>query len=390
LRQVIVNARAADALRRGHPWIWRQAIVRGLTGLAAGDEVVVGAEDQAQLGRGVADPESPIAVRMWTSGAPIDGPLLASRVDSALKLRQRLFCGDGEATTAYRVLNGEGDSCPGYVVDRYGEVAVLRVDGEGARARLDAFVAALWPRAEAAGVCTLVHRVAVKKGLNAERVTLRGPEPPKAVDVREHGIPFRVDLAEGQKTGAFLDQRENRRRVGGLARERRVLNLFSYAGGFSLHAALGGASHVTSVDTAAKAHATAQASFRLAGVDPRRHLFVAADAFAFLAEAKTQKKTWDMVVSDPPSFAPSEKALPRALAAYRALHRACVDVLADGGLFCAASCSSHVNQETFMSTLDAASLGRALRVLAVHGPPEDHPTVAAWAEGRYLKFVVMG
>jgi 23S rRNA (cytosine1962-C5)-methyltransferase len=147
---------------------------------------------------------------------------------------------------------------------------------------------------------------------------------------------------------------------------------------------------VTSVDIAAAAHATAQASFKAAGVDPKGHEFVAADAFAFLAEAAKNRRTWDVVVSDPPSFAPSEKALARAISAYRALHRACADVLAPGGVFCAASCSSHVDADAFTATLDDASLGRSdLRLLSMHGPGADHPTLPAWPEGRYLKFAVM-
>src|SRR5207249_1250456 len=143
------------------------------------------------------------------------------------------------------------------------------------------------------------------------------------IEVAEHGVPFVVDLLRGQKTGAFLDQRENRRRVGEMTRPgMRVLNLFSYAGGFSVAAARAGGA-VTSVDVAAAAHATAQASFRLAKIAPGGHEFVAADVFAFLDDAAKRKRAWDLVVSDPPSFAPSERAKGRALASYRKLHAAC-------------------------------------------------------------------
>lgn len=179
--------------------------------------------------------------------------------------------------------------------------------------------------------------------------------------------------------------------MGELARGKRVLNLFSYAGGFSLHAALAGATHVTSVDVAAAAHATAQASFRASGVDPSAHAFVAADVRAFLDGARGRGETWDLIVSDPPSFAPSERALPRALAAYRALHGACAAVLAPGGILCAASCSSHVDAAMFLSTLDDAALGqRSLSLLELRGAGLDHPTLAAFPEGRYLKFAVLG
>jgi 23S rRNA (cytosine1962-C5)-methyltransferase len=197
-------------------------------------------------------------------------------------------------------------------------------------------------------------------------------------------------VAHGQKTGAFLDQRDNRRRVGELARGRRVLNLFSYAGGFSLHAVLGGANRVTSVDVAAAAHATAQASFRVAGADPTAHAFVTADVHSYLDGARRRGELWDLIVSDPPSFAANERAVSRALAAYRALHRACAEVLAPEGIFCAASCSSHVNATDFLSTLDDVALGgRALSVLELRGAGPDHPLLAAFPEGRYLKFAVL-
>jgi 23S rRNA (cytosine1962-C5)-methyltransferase len=235
----------------------------------------------------------------------------------------------------------------------------------------------------------LVHRVG-EKGETPRLDVLRGATPPDTVRVREHGVPFVVDVARGQKTGAFLDQRDNRRRVGELARGRRVLNLFSYAGGFSLHAALGGAGHVTSVDVASAGHATAQASFRAAGVDPSRHAFVTADVYAFLDGAAKRRETWDLVVSDPPSFAPSEKAVPRALASYRRLHRACAAALTPGGILCAASCSSHVPMDAFLGTLDDGSLGRGdLRALELRGAGPDHPSLPAFPEGRYLKFVVL-
>jgi 23S rRNA (cytosine1962-C5)-methyltransferase len=318
----------------------------------------------------------------------VDDALWRARTDHACALRRAIFA-DGR-TDAHRVVHGEGDRMPGFVVDRYGPVAVVRTDGDAAKARIEDFARALAPAVEALGVQTLVHRTG-GKGEAPQLETLRGAPPPDTIMVHEHGVPFVVDLARGQKTGAFLDQRENRVRVGQLARGRRVLNLFSYAGGFSVHAALGGATHVTSVDVAAAAHATAQATFRAAGVDPARHAFVTADARAFLDGARARGEHWDLVVSDPPSFAPSEKARARGLAAYRGLHAACAAVLAPGGFFCAASCSSHVDMDAFATTLDDRALGdRGLAVLELRGAGPDHPTLAAFPEGRYLKFVVLG
>jgi 23S rRNA (cytosine1962-C5)-methyltransferase len=385
---VLKHAATADRIARGHPWVWREAISRGLEGAAPGEEVQLVAPDRAAVGRGLADPRSPIAIRVWTRRRdPIDGALWRSRATRACERRARLF--DGTRTNAFRVLHGEGDRMPGLVVDRYGPVAVARADGDAAASKVAELAEALWPSLEAWGVRTLVLRAGAR-GRPPILELLRGAPSPDTVQVEEHGVPFVVDLAHGQKTGAFLDQRENRQRVGELSRGRRVLNLFSYAGGFSLHAALGGATHVTSVDVAAAAHATAQASFRVAGVDPSAHAFVTADVRAFLQSAREQGKQWDLVVSDPPSFAPSEKALSRALSAYRTLHGACASVLAEGGLLCAASCSSHVDASAFLSTLDDAALGeRRFAVLEIRGAGPDHPTLPAFPEGRYLKFAVL-
>jgi 23S rRNA (cytosine1962-C5)-methyltransferase len=388
VREVKLRSRAAlGAVLRGHPWVWRDAVEKGIEEAVAGEQVQVISHEGSAVGRGLVDGDSPIGIRMWTHGtAPIDGDLFRRRLGAAVALRRTLL---GDDTDAYRLLHGEGDRMPGFVVDRYAAVAVLRTDGEGAAARQADLVEALRPVLSSIGVATLVHRQRRRDG-SRELQVLSGPAPADSLVVREHGVTFVVDVTHGQKTGAFLDHRENRRRVGQLSRGRRVLNLFSYTGGFSVHALLGGARHVTNVDVAAAAHATAQESFRLAGLDPRAHAFVVADAQGFLVSAAARGERWDLIVSDPPSFAPSERARSGALSAYRALHRACVRVLGEGGILCAASCSSHVDATAFLSTLDDAALGgRPLVVAELHGAGADHPTTACFPEGRYLKFALL-
>ena len=378
---------AAEPVRRGHPWVFRDKLERAPT-LRDGAEVRLRVRDEV-IGRGLATAEGPIAVRVWThDDAAVTRALFDARVRSAVQLRARWF--DDVHTNAYRMVHGEGDRMPGVVVDRYGSIAVLVLDDASARAHLDALADAIWTAIEPRGVRTLLLRTR-ERGTAPVIERLRGAEAALRAVVREHDVPFVVDLEHGQKTGAFLDQRDNRRRVGEIARGQRVLNLFSYAGGFSLHAAMGGATRVTSVDVAAPAHASAQESFKLAGLDPSKHEFVTQDAFAFLEQAARRGARWDVVISDPPSFAPNKKAVPNALGAYRKLHRLCASVLEPGGLFCAGSCSSHVDASIFATTLDDAALGTGeLRLLAMHGPPIDHPTLPAWPEGRYLKFAILG
>jgi 23S rRNA (cytosine1962-C5)-methyltransferase len=197
-----------------------------------------------------------------------------------------------------------------------------------------------------------------------------------------------VDVRRGQKTGMFLDQRENRRLIRQVARGRETLNLFSYTGGFSLAAALGGAPRVTSVDLARNAVDAARDNFVANDLDPGAHAFVAADAFAFLDD--TAGTTYDLVVVDPPSFAPNHKSVRAAEAAYARLNASALRQVRPGGLLAAASCSSHVPMDMFLKILgeSARQARRPLRLLEVRGEPPDHPTPLHFPEGRYLKFVL--
>ncbi len=388
-----VNDSAAAALDRGHPWVYRDAIRKAPARLEAGAVVDVVDGRGRFLGRGLWDPASTIAARIHErdEGAAVDVESFLRRLRSAFALRDRLFH-EGD-TDAHRLANGEGDRVPGLVIDRYRDVAVLRLDGASLEPWMEALREPLAALLAERGVRSGALRVAreARSGEGKRIEPLWGPPVPERMMVRERGIALEVDLHFGHKTGAFLDQRENLGRVRALAAgRRRALNLFSYTGGFSIAAALGGAAHVTSVDTAGPAHASAQRSFRANGLDPAAHAFVTADAFSFLEAASARGERFDLVISDPPSFAPSEKAKPRAIASYRRLHRACAAVLAEGGVLCAASCSSHVTIDDLVTTLDDASLGRSdLRVVSVLGQPEDHPWLPAWPEGRYLEVVIL-
>jgi 23S rRNA (cytosine1962-C5)-methyltransferase len=370
--------------------VYRERVTSAPPGLEAGEVVDLVDGRGEFVGRAIADPTSPIVARVVTrsAGERPDGAWLGRKLAAAFALRRALL--DRAQTDAYRLAYGEGDGVPGLVIDRYADVAVVRADGAGAAAWVEREREAVWAALAAEGVRAAALREVERPAVDAPKARpWAGGEVPAVVTVREHGMRMEVDLARGQKTGAFLDQRENRRRVRALAAGRRVLNLFSYAGGFSLAARLGGAAHVTSVDRAAGGHASAQRSYRLNGLDPGGDAFVTGDAFAFLEAAAARGERWGLVVSDPPSFAPSERAKARALGAYRALHAACARVLEPGGLFCAASCSSHVSAEEFAQTLDGRALGPAWRLCEQRGLPADHPTTPAWREGRYLKFVLL-
>jgi 23S rRNA (cytosine1962-C5)-methyltransferase len=382
ISRVRLRKNLARAIRQGHPWVYRDALAAP-PGLPDGALVLVTTADDRPLGRGFWDARSPIAVRVLESPATdAEVPaLVAARVGAALD--RRLGFIDRRTTDCFRWIHGEADGLPGIHVDLYGAAATVRHDGGGARAFYRELAGALVETARARGVplATVVER---------NGATVVGAPPAGEFEVHENGLRFGVDLLHGQKGGLFLDQRDNRQRVRELARGRSVLNLFGYTGGFSVYAAAGGATRTTTVDLAAPAVEAARRNFARNGLPLSDARFVAGDAFAYLEQAARAGELYDVVISDPPSFAPSARALPRALAAYRRLHRLAAGVTAPGGLLVAASCSSHVGREAFVRTVDegAAQAGRRFTLEGLHGAGPDHPTLRAFPEGDYLKLAV--
>jgi 23S rRNA (cytosine1962-C5)-methyltransferase len=369
------------ALEAGHPWVWRDALEAGFA--AEPGSVVRVVDDRGLVAIGLAEAGS-IGVRVLsTKNLPVDDALFASRIAQAAALRDRVV---PEQTDAYRLVHGEGDALPGVVVDVYARWAVVQLDGAAMATWSSAIVRGVRAaRPSLAGILARTGRKGEKRIDVAE-----GEGPPEVIEVREHGMVLRADLAHGQKTGLFLDHRESRRRVRDLARGLRVLNLYGYTGGFSIAAALGGALEVDTVDVAPAALALAEASWaRNAIAEGIAHRTHARDVPEFLDEARARGRRWDLVIADPPSFAPNEASVPGAIKSYRALHRACLRVLEPGGLYLAASCSSHVDRAAFDRTLrEAAEKVGSLQILERTGAPADHPRLAAFPEGDYLKVVL--
>ena len=372
-------------LARGHPWIWRDAL-RGLEAPAGSVVTVVDATGRF-VARGLAD-EGPIGVRVLTTDLRerVDDALFAQRVRAAASLRARVVA---PATSAYRLVHGEGDRIPGAVCDVYGSYAVLRFDGVAAHAWRGCIERALAPVLAELGVRSLIARLGRRGSESIEPAWGELPDGP--IVVQEHGMSLWADLCRGQKTGLFLDHRESRWRVRHLAQGLRVLNLYGYTGGFSAAAGLGGSSEVVTVDSAAPALALAEQTWALNGLDPARHKVAASDVFAFLDAAAGQKAQWDLIVSDPPSFAPNDASMAAALRSYGRLHAQCLQVLAPQGLLLAASCSSHVRREPFAETvLDGAKTARrALQLVDAWGAGPDHPRPLGFPEGDYLKVLLV-
>jgi 23S rRNA (cytosine1962-C5)-methyltransferase len=392
--RVALRKNLARAISAGHPWIFRDALKPG-PALADGAVVLLTTGEGRPLGRGFWTASTPIAVRMLTTDAGDDLPtLLGSRLTAALQ--RRLDVIDIERTDAFRWVHGEADLLPGLHLDLYGPYGAVRFDGPGARAFYEGLTSVIGAAGARVGLHSLIERVPRRRDGKGEcqgqdgGAALLGRIPAGEIEVRENGLRFGVDLAHGQKGGLFLDQRENRERVRGLARGLRVLNLFGYTGGFSVYAAAGGATSTVTVDSAAGAIDSARRNFERNDLSVAAAGFVVADVFAFLSDAAKNGRQWDLVISDPPSFAPNRRALPEALVAYRRLHRMCAGVVAPGGILCAASCSSHVDQNAFVDSVvtGCAEAGRVFHARAHHGAGVDHPVLAVFPEGRYLKFSI--
>jgi 23S rRNA (cytosine1962-C5)-methyltransferase len=395
LSRIRLRKNLAKAIHGGQPWLFRDALEPGIE-LPDGAIVLITTSDGRALGRGFWSRTSPIAVRMLTTAATdVLTELVRSRLGAALARRLEFL--DRARTNAFRWVNGEADLLPGMHLDVYAHVGAVRFDGPGARAFYRDLAPIILEVGAPLDLSTLVERhrgartgVAPDGGAPAPEVVLAGALPHDELEVLENGVRFGVDVVRGQKGGLFLDQRDNRARVRALARDRRVLNLFGYTGGFSSYAALGGARATTTVDVAAGAIASARRNFTRNGLSLDAHELVVADVFAFLAEAARARRVWDVVISDPPSFAPNRRSLPAAVNAYRRLHRMCAAVIAPGGTFCAASCSSHVDEATFLRTVDEGvnDAGRHFALTEVHGAGPDHPVASFFPEGRYLKFAI--
>jgi 23S rRNA (cytosine1962-C5)-methyltransferase len=372
-------------IKRGHAWVFVDA-VRDLPPAPPGTQAVLQDNTRGRpIAVGYYDPDSSVTLRVCRAEEPLrlNDEWAESRFQQALDLRRRLF---DEHTTGFRLFNGEGDGLPGLVCDCYADVAVLKLDGPAASAFWDIDGIAEW-LVHNAGVQHVVER---RKQRGREGRWLIGNHAP-LIEFREHGVKFTADVLSGQKTGFFLDQRDNRQLIRGISAGSRVLNVFSYTGGFSVMAGVGGAKHVTSVDSADPAIAAADAHWLLNGLPADAHAGVAVDAFEFLDEARLKRRKWDVVVIDPPAFAPSEASVARAVSAYRKLAFNGAAITDRGGFLALASCSSHIDAQTFLEACEEglSEARRRATLLAMHSQPADHPTPLAMPEFRYLKFALL-
>lgn len=385
-----VTAAAEKQLRAGHPWVYSDSVrEQNRTGVAGELAVIFDRRDKF-LAVGMFDPESPIRVRVLQTGKPlaIDPAFWQARLNAAVEYRGPWF---GAETNGYRLINGESDGWPGLVLDRYATTLVLKIYTAAWLPWLDTIETLLRD-------CFRKHTIVFRCSRNIEVTALQSgkrfrlpntPSPP--VVFLENGIRFEADVWRGQKTGFFLDQRENRQLVGSLARGRTVLNAFSFSGGFSLYAARGGASSVTDLDISKHALESAQRVFALnqsnAAIADSTHESIQADAFEWLVENTNRR--FDLIVLDPPSLARREAERAGAIRAYYSLVESSLKLLRPRGILVACSCSAHVSTDEFFTAVRQAARnsGRRFTALQTTRHAVDHR--ATFREAQYLKAIFL-
>lgn len=377
----------AKHIKRGNPWIFSDAIEKNQG--KDGDYGILVNHKNEVLGHGFYASSVNLSFRIITLGdRKITDQEILKRIQRAVDNKKHLMTIENNC---FRLLNGEGDELPGVVADYYAGLVVLKLDGNSSEI--------FWNKDEIAKALYELKEIPVKgvyykrKNSEKDKGELLIGEAASLTDHEfiEHNVKFRTNVIDAAKTGFFLDQRENRNFIRSVSKGKTLLNLFGYTGGFSIYAGLGGATKVTTVDIAPNAIEASKVNWAINHLSEKNHEALCEDAFLFVQKAQEQKKTWDIVITDPPSFAPNQKAVASAREAYTKIFADSIRLVNDEGYFVASSCSGHIEFEHFLEIIQEA-LSKARRrgkVLLIKGQPEDHPFPYALPEMRYLKFVYL-
>lgn len=372
-----------------HPWLFSGGIERVEGATESGEIVEVYSAKKQFLGRGFYNKGTSIAVRMFSfKDDKIDKDFWRKKIEQAVNFRKIIL--DFEKTTACRLVHGEADFLPGLIVDKYGDYLCLQVSTSGMekikQMIIDILVEVLKPN----GIYERSDMVSRKvEGLAMTTGVVHG-EVPDIIEIIENGLKFKVNLKTGQKTGFFLDQRDNRAQVGLLAKNKTVLNCFSFSGGFSIYAAKGGAKKTTSVDISAEAIELAKENFALNNLDPDKQEFIADDVFEVLRRFNKEGRKFDLIVLDPPAFAKNAAAVKTAARGYKDINMQAFKILNPNGFLITCSCSQHLEKMLFQKIVHDAAIdaGRDVQLLETRGQAADHPIALAHPEGDYLKCLI--
>ncbi|MRX47371.1 class I SAM-dependent rRNA methyltransferase [Pedobacter puniceum] len=385
---IILKKTKEKAVLQRHPWVFSGALAQVKGKPQNGDVVKVLDADADFLAYGYYNDQSRVAVRLldWDENATIDEQWWKAKIEAAIKAREHLQNND---TTTCRLIFSEADYLPGLIVDRFGDYLALQILTSGIEKVKETIVNTLSTLLNVKGIIDKSDASArAHDGLQTQHGTLLwGALPPEFVEVKENGVKYLINILEGQKSGFYCDQRDNRRIVASYAAGKNVLDCFSYSGGFTLNALLNEAAAVTSVDSSGLAVETLKKNIQLNQFDESKAIAVQSDVNKYLRILKEEGQIFDIVVLDPPKYAPSRSSLDRAARAYKDLNRLGMQVLKKGGLLATFSCSGAMDIETFKQVIAWAALDAGKEVQIIHQfcQPEDHPVRISFSEGEYLK-----
>jgi 23S rRNA (cytosine1962-C5)-methyltransferase len=386
MAKLILKPGREKSLLRRHPWVFSGAVAQVQGQPESGATLAIRAADGRFMGWGAYSPKSQIVARVWSwrEEAPLGVGLLRERLSQALAMRARLVA-EGQPA---RLVHAESDGLPGVIVDRYGDTIVLQLSSAGAEVWRDTLAGLLL---ELTGAQRVYERsdaeVLALEGMQPRAGPLRGEAPSDPLEIEEAGVKFLLSIATGHKTGFYLDQRENRALIRSLAGGATVLDCFCYTGGFALSALAGGAGHVTAVEASGEALALARRNAQLNTFAADRCEWVEADVFQMLRRLRDQGRRFDLIVLDPPKFAPTAALAERAARGYKDINLLAFKLLAPGGLLATFSCSGGISRDLFQKIVAGAALdaGVDAQILRHLGAGLDHPVALSFPEGEYLK-----
>jgi len=395
--EVILKPGREKSVLKRHPWVFSGAIERVLGDPEMGDTVLVCDSRRQPLAQGAYSPSSNIRLRVWTWNVDeaIDRSFFKSRLEEAISMRQHLRQmenGQGTLSDAYRLVHAESDGIPGLIVDRYADLLVLQCLSTGAERWRQTIADLLLELTDAVNIYERSDAdVRELEGLESRVGSLRGEEPAERLQIVEGALSFWVDYRRGHKTGFYLDQRQNRRRVGQLAHQRDVLDGFSYSGGFALSALKGGARSVMAVESSSEAVALAKDNLALNRLPEDRLEWVVDDVFSALRKLRDRNKRFDLIVLDPPKFAPTAAQAERASRAYKDINLLAFKLLRPGGLLVTFSCSGGISAEFFQKIIFGAALDAGVEAQIAERLFQgfDHPVALNFPEGAYLKGLIL-
>jgi len=378
-------------LERKHPWIFSGAIDKVEGNLTNGETVQIFTSNKALVGLGSFSPSSQIRVRVWSFDPEekIDSDFFKSKIILASELRKQLI--DTSRTNAYRIINAESDGLPGLIIDRYSDFLVCQFLSAGAEFNKETIVEILADVLKPVGIFERSDvEVRTKEGLQPVQGLLRGIVPDDLIEIKENGFKFLVDVKNGHKTGFYLDQRDNRKLISEFAKDKNVLNCFSYTGGFSVYALASGVEKVVQVEASASAIELSSKNLELNNLNSTLVENINGDVFEVLRKFRDERKPFDLIILDPPKFTESSSQIQKASRGYKDINLLALKLLNPGGILFTFSCSGHVSQELFQKIVADAALdsGREVKIIKKLTQSSDHPVSLNFPEGLYLKGLV--